>query len=175
MKMFLVFIFLILFSFGFSQNESKYTLFPKNEGIWFVPQEFKYSGIIREKTYYSGLSISYHFKLYRNYRNDYRNHFSSGISYQRMFESNYLTIFSIYTYGSKIWTDFDKFIKLEPVFNVKNKSFEYINLEYNFSWFLGVSTFVGIPINFEKTVMCVGVKLGYYIPYPITILRKIKE
>jgi len=168
-------LFVISFSFGYSQNESKLTLFPENEGIWFVPQELKYSGIISEKTYYSGLSISYHLKLYRNYRNDYRNHFSSGISYQRMFENNYLTIFSVFSYGSKIWTDFDKFIKVEPVFNLKSKSIEYLNFEYNLSWFLGLSAFVGVPVNFEITPMCAGLKFGYYFPYPITVLRKIKE
>lgn len=136
----------------------------------YLPHEIKYGGLFSENGYKNNFYASYYiFGQLLKAKNEKQKYISTAVSYNRMFQTNYSSLFLYY--GEIHWIGMNYGLKLEPLLNLKTYNVDYINFEVLCGWFLSFSTFVGIPSNFDLKSAYFGFKVGYGLPYP-WILRK---
>ncbi len=154
-----------------SQKDSTNSMF-KNErssnesfASWYIPHELKYGGIINKK-YNSQFYVAYYpIGFITSQPSEEENYIAAGVSYTRMFNSNYISVFPYY--GNIYWVGIHKGVKVEPMYNIGSGKIEYANLEVQFGLMLSLSLSLGIPTDSNINSLYGGFKIGYSLPYPI--------
>ncbi len=151
------------------QVDNEKNIYLSSNLAW-IPHEIKYGSIFQNRSYNNQFYISSYIigQVIKKEEGVY-SFLSPGISYSRMFDNNYISIFPYY--GKSIWYS-NYGIKAEPLFNLRNNSIEYVNIEISAALILGLSLSFGIPTNKNINNPFWGFKIGYAFYEPIFLTKK---
>jgi hypothetical protein len=166
-------LFLVLFNHVVLGQSDKSNNADSFEYFRLLPSGINYIGATDFQTYRNGLDVS---KMILGITGKHGLHgdgfntiYEMGISYNFFMNEHYISIYP--QIGGLTWWGPNYYFRPEPLFNIRQGTIDYVNLELSLSFLGSLSIFTYIPTTTNSNYFF-GFKIGYYIPNHIFFIER---